>query len=425
MKHRDITHSRTTDPGRHVLSAFGTGNRRGYTRGTPRFSLLVCGLLFLLSGVSGGAAEPPKTEPRDRKPTPRQWFRTAGQKKFDGLTDLVKLNKRIKVVKPKKRQGPLRTRVRLATAKKVWSCQNCPWIRKTEELSKESDRKLDAGEFRCPECGSQDVKLIPQTAAALQFQSLSKNLIPNHSFERGRWWPYKWEPVDGLGSFWVKGGTDGNRCMKFNTNVLESQWLPHNSSVITNIRKLQEQTHGRAQHRKKNPLPQPPKRKPTSPPYYDTVGGLHGIHYKGPYIPVEPGAIYRVTVDAKVEPKGGAKVFVKGFIDLPYKTREGPRILKRNAYRAPMDLKGLSTEWKRFSRLLHPAHSKSSIDAKPVQPEWLQVQLYSYWPPGTYWWDNVKLEIIGYEKVRGPDGEIPQETETEDAKGMQDGFPVF
>lgn len=382
-------------------------------------------LLTLLIGSVCRAAGPPDVQPRETKPTARQWFRTAGKKKLDGLAGPIELNERIEVVKPQKRKEPLRTPVRLATAKEVWSCQQCPWVRNTDELSKESDRKLDAGTFTCPDCGSKNVKLIPQSAAALQFKAISKNLVPNHSFERGRWWPYKWEPVDGLGSFWVRGGTDGQRCMKFNTNVLEGQWLPYSSKIITGIRKLQERTHGRAQQLKENPLPEPPERKPTSPPYYDTVGGLHGIHYKGPYIPVEPGAIYRVTVDARVEPKGGAKVFVKGFVDLPYKTRQGPMILKRNAYRAPMDLKGLSKQWKRFSRVFHPAQTKSTIKAKPVHPEWLQVQLYSYWPPGTYWWDNVKLEIIGYEKIRGPDGEIPQRIESEEPKDMQDGFPVF
>ncbi len=355
----------------------------------------------------------------------RNWFRRTGKKRFDGLTAPATLNKKIKVRRPQRREKLPESSVALSDGKKVWVCGGCAWIRTTDKFSRESEKKLQNGSFRCPHCGNGDITKMSRTRSALQFKAISKNLIPNHSFERGRWWPSSWEPVDRLGTFWVKGGTDGKKCMKFNTNLLESQWLPYHSRIIQRIRKLQARTGGGAQKQKKNPLPAPPDPKPTSPPYYDTVAGLHGIHYKGPFIPVQPGAIYRITVDAKVSQKGGAKVFVKGFVDRPYKTRRGLMVIKRNAYRAPMNLDGLSQNWKRFSRVFHPARSQSTIDDQPVQPEWLRVQLYSYWPPGTYWWDNVKLEIIGYEKLPERGASARDEGQQQDKPKMKGGFPVF
>ena len=216
--------------------------------------------------------------------------------------------------------------------------------------------------------------------------------------------------------------------MKFNTDLVEAQWLPFNAKIITGIRKLQERTNWRAQYLDKCPLPTPPDPWPTKAPFYDTVAGLHGIHYKGPYVKCEPGAIYRVTVDCRVDKAGGAKVFTKGFIDQTRQTTEGVQTLKRNAYRAPLSLHGLSTRWHRFSRVLNPARTKSTYGAKPVLPEWLQVQLYSYWPPDNYYWDNVKLEIIGYEEIGNPDaGDDPKEIELkmEKLKTMDGDFPVF
>jgi Zn finger protein HypA/HybF involved in hydrogenase expression len=401
---------------RHTLWAFRIRIRD--------FVLIAC-LLGLLPPVSPTWSGEGRA--RERRANPTGWARTSGHKIFDVETHPSELNKKINVVQPQKLEGPFQFDIPTRTGNKVWVCEKCGRILPPEEITHQNIAKLEKGEFTCPRCDSRQFEFIPETRAALQLKAISKNLVPNGSFERGRWWPYLWEPVDRLGSFWVEGGTTGRRCMKFNTDLVEKQWLPFSSKIITSIRKLQERTGGRAQQLDHCPLPDPPKPKASTAPYYDTVAGLHGIHYKGPYIPLQPGAIYRVSVDVRCEPHGGAKVFVKGFYDQERKTTEGLQTLKRNAYRAPMSLHGLNTKWKRFARIFRPARSKSTYKGHPMQPEWLQVQLYSYWPPGNYWWDNVKLEIVGYEKIDMPGmkaREKPQRIE-EGPKGTDDGFPVF
>lgn len=407
-----------------------------YTESLPRdmclfanrtFLLCLCIFVVLPGLIRAEGSDSTQTESggTSTDKTRQQWFRHSDDKIFNGLTSPEKLNKRIETQRPARHNSVPDAPIPLSAGKEVWSCADCSWIRTTDAFSRESEKKLRNDTFHCPRCDGTNVRRMPRTQAALQFKAISENLVPNNSFERGRWWPYLWEPVDGLGTFWAKGGTDGEKCMKFNTDLIESQWLPYHSRILKSIRQLQEETHGKAQEQETNPLPTPPDPEATSAPYYDTVAGLHGIHYKGPFIPVEPGAIYRITVDARVDERGGAKVFVKGFVDQSFKTRDGNRIIKRNAYRAPMNLDGLGREWKRFSRIFHPARSKSTIDDRSIQPEWLQIQLYSYWPPDTYWWDNVKLEIIGYEKLPDHGNKSENSSQKAEPAETKDGFPIY
>ena len=266
----------------------------------------------------------------------------------------------------------------------------------------------------------------------MQKKVLSANLVSNPSFEQGRYWPRNWEPVDRLGTLWVKGGSQGKRCVKLDTNIQDAQWVAWNSKVIIAVRELSEKTPGGAQSLPTNPLPDPPERQPTAPPYYSTVAGLHGIHYRSDYIRLKPRAIYRFSVDSRCDDvvTGGSvarKVFVKGFFDQRMKSETGKEVvLKRNAYRARIDLGQPGDKWKRYAFVFHPARSKSLRKGKPIQPEWLQVQLYAYWPPGSAYFDNVRLEIVGYEELQPP---APKQGKTTQArpepKLTEDEFPVF
>ncbi len=271
-----------------------------------------------------------------------------------------------------------------------------------------------------------DVPLAPGAEEALQWKALSSNLLQNPSFEAGRYWPYAWDPVDNLGTFWAKGGTDGERCVRCCTDVLDKQWVEWNDKVILIVREATKRAGGEPQGLSSNPMPPPPLRAPTTPPYYDTVAGLHGIHYRSAFVGIEPGAIYRLSLDARTD-AGTPKVFVKGFIDQTRKTDQGVQVLKRNAYRAEATLYGCSGEWRRFSRVFHPARSKSTYKGRPIQPEWLRVELYASWPPGNYYFDNVRLEIIGYEGIQNSPGsqQEPKQQETVPPKRMEGGFPVF
>jgi len=259
--------------------------------------------------------------------------------------------------------------------------------------------------------------------------ALSPNLVPNPSFEKGRYWPYEWEACDKFGVMWARGGTDGKRYIKLDTMIIEAQWLPWNMKVIEEWGKLNERTKGKPQSVPRDPVPTPPNKQPCTAPYYDTVGGLHGVHYKGPFVKAKRGAIYRVMVDARADTVGGPGAFVwfKGFMDETRRMEGGMTTLKRNAYRYQCKLHGLGKQWKRFAWEAHPALSKSTYKNKPTQPDWYQVQLYGYWGPGIYEFDNVRLDIIGYEEVAHTIANQPKPKKLKTSKPKRDdgGFPVF
>jgi hypothetical protein len=198
------------------------------------------------------------------------------------------------------------------------------------------------------------------------------------------------------------------------------------------------------------------------------VGGNHGIHYRCEFIRVAPGAIYRLSLDARNTCGGEPMVFVKGFFDRPrmndtfeprapsahtdthsmrrteflnspYRvhlcaakppvvkdmmTESGEQVLKREIYRVERTLHGSDGEWRRFATVFHPALSKSTVEGKPKQPEWLRVELYAYWPVGVYEFDNVRLEIVGHEEIQPPPA--PAKEPEKPAKPLKDDeFPVF
>jgi hypothetical protein len=237
-----------------------------------------------------------------------------------------------------------------------------------------------------------------KSSELMKMPSLSGNLLSNGSFEKGRWWPEGWWPTDGLASAWVEGGTDGKRCMKVFTGVEDSQWIKHEKLVRATIDALTAKGID-PQKLAKNPLPPTPTPKLAGGAKYSAVGGIHGVHYRSEYITCEPGAVYRFSVDCRNGGRGAPRVFIKGFFDHKMKTAKGEEIVRRNAYKAPMILDPCSKEWRRYARLLHPSLSTSTLDKKKLKTEYLQVQLYSYWPVGNYFWDNVKLEIVGREEV--------------------------
>lgn len=270
----------------------------------------------------------------------------------------------------------------------------------------------------------------PESRDALEYRALSPNLIKNGNFEHGRYWPYCWEPIDRLCILWDEsGGTDGKRCLRMDTNVLESQAVPWNSKVRALIDKLSEKTNGKPQSVKENPLPAPPAKRPTKPPYYDTVAGIHGVLYLSDPYKLLPGAIYRVTLDVRSERgQGNPILFVKGYFK--YKGRW------RNCGRLQMKLQGCSKDWRRFSVVFHPSRWSNLFGDFAARPEVLKIQLYSYWQPGNYYFDNVQMHIVGFEKykqLRNPtpvdvkkmDEPKPEKPSRSDQDLKEGDFPVF
>jgi len=284
------------------------------------------------------------------------------------------------------------------------------------------------GEFRAPDGVLYDNE---ESDRLMQMKSLSGNLLSNGGFELGRYWPSGWQATDGLSTFWVGGASEGRRCMRLFTNVLREQWNDHDTRVRHTVDAIVKAGRD-PQKLPTSPLPPPPERLPTRPPYYDTVGGLDGVHYRSEYIKCEPGAIYRFSVDARNEGKGEPRVFIKGFFDQKMKTANGVEVVRRNSYRAPMILDPCGEQWRRYVRLFHPSRSKSTLGAKPLPTEYIQVQLYAYWPVGNYYFDNVRIDIVGREAPEQPEAEQqpaepePDEKEQEEPPKLDEhGFPIF
>ena len=161
-----------------------------------------------------------------------------------------------------------------------------------------------------------------------------ENLVRNGDFEKGGKSPDGWEPVDGLGIFWVEDKSPTGKCIMFDTMVEEPQYR-----------------QWRAQFEKGAPAKNAPKKIPPRPPYYGTIGGTVGAHLYSDPVPIKQGKVYRVDFDYKAR-KGETKVFVKGYA--PFLNPDGS-ITHREVYRRQINLypETDGMEWEHDARLIH------------------------------------------------------------------------
>jgi hypothetical protein len=151
---------------------------------------------------------------------------------------------------------------------------------------------------------------------------------------------------------------------------------------------------------------------------YGSVAGLEGVHFNSDWLRAEAGARYWLVADVK-KPGGTPKVFVKGFADwsahadgLPELslverklTPEAFAVLepnrrkalvaedarahgdhyRREVYRWYLNCRGGGADWVHYAAPFPPR------GGLPRNVQWLQIQVYAYWPPGTYFFDNVYL----------------------------------
>ncbi len=240
-------------------------------------------------------------------------------------------------------------------------------------------------------------------------KQLGKPINVNGSFDDGA---KGWDAPDGVSTFLEKGPKGRGTVLRVRTDLKRGPWLAYRKA----LRKGQADPNN------------PPKiARDTS---YASVAGLEGVHYRGEWVQATPGQRYWMLADCKG--RGGAKVFLKGFGDVP-KTADGlpesslaelgltPREfaglpeakrkkliasdLKRNpmryvreVYRWYLNCGESKGEWMHFAAPVPPR------GGLPANVKWLQVQVYSYWPPGEYLWDNVHL-------YRDPTQKAPRKVE--------------
>lgn len=212
---------------------------------------------------------------------------------------------------------------------------------------------------------------------AAESRRRGRNLVKGGDFERGdRKSPAGWQRPDGLTSFWVKADRKHGRSIRIDTDVLNSQF------------RAREDEMQKALEEKREPAP-PPTKKPTRPPKYDTVAGNDGVHFVSDRIPIDPAKHYRLEVDARVEGKAAPKVWIKGYARI--RSRGGVR--DRIVWKKALDCVGADREWSTFTTVF-PRTTRI-----PARVEYVRIQLYPYWPPAVYWFDNVRLTEIDREEA--------------------------
>lgn len=216
------------------------------------------------------------------------------------------------------------------------------------------------------------------------------NLLPNGDFESGTDSPDGWQRIDGLSSFWIDdpAGKRG-KIIKFDSDVTQAQayqwWAKIAEGASPN---------------------DAPAKQPTVEPKYDTLAGLDGVWYYSDPVPVEPGKKYWLSLDVKGP---GILVWLVGYPEKPdtsfgadqgafqqnraeakkpveRQQRRRPAFIHKYVWKGQMPAGG-ADEWKTYTRR-----------AKPFDPtgntpnvRYVRVLIFPFWPPATYYVDNVRL----------------------------------
>lgn len=225
------------------------------------------------------------------------------------------------------------------------------------------------------------------------------NLVFNGDFERGEGRaPEGWTAPDNLTVFWDSRGVSG-KCIRMDTDVYRREWEEH----------------------RRNPE-RPFVKTPTSGTRYDTVGGTTGVAVYSRPIPVEPDAYYELSFD--VRGRGEPFIFVKGYWkcgpqDLhamgrkmffkPFKPGPSFSLVamgtsgeeKRaphpgdyiKCYRRRLVARVENPdEWRRFRTVI-------KLDAER-RVEVVLLELYAFWPPGDFFFDNVSFRKVTEEDAK-------------------------
>jgi len=227
------------------------------------------------------------------------------------------------------------------------------------------------------------------STAAEPPKTRGENLVPNGEFEAGKNTPDGWQTIDGLSSFWVDDPDPAHgKVIKLDTDVLQSQGYEWWAKIVKGADPKQA-----------------PAKLPTVEPKFDTLAGLDGVWFWSDFMPVERGKRYWLTVDVKGT---GMKVFLRGYPEKTstdfgadegafqgylkelagqFENKRGRKaFIKKYTWDGWMPAGG-SDQWQTYSRREMPFDpTKNTPNVRFVR-----VMLYPYWPPATYYVDNVRL----------------------------------
>jgi hypothetical protein len=196
----------------------------------------------------------------------------------------------------------------------------------------------------------------------------------NPEFEQGSGdKPVGWERVNGLGTFWVELGDGRGKGIRFDTAIPEGEYLAW-------LKKWKDGA----------PAKNAPKKSKhdTS---YGAIGGTYGVHFYSDYYPIKPGMRYRISADSK---GGGGdfffpKIFVKGYVKM---TDKFGKEAWRMVYETYLSCRIGKDKWRHYWLRFNPYRALGKIPIKKLhRPTHVRILLYCYWPPGEYFFNNVRL----------------------------------
>lgn len=258
--------------------------------------------------------------------------------------------------------------------------------------------------------------LLPAAAAVLPADG---NLMANGDFEQAgdtHDSPRHWQSIDRLVFYWQSDPS-----------------MPSRGKVIridTDVDQKQAYAWWVKRYIRNASLSDAPQKIATTGPKYDTIAGLDGGFYWSDFIRIKPGRAYKVLIDARGP---SSKVFIRGYdtqVPLSF-ADESPAVQEifREAKGEPsLDAKGKplkyrlryryttwfpvggSDQWQTYThdRPRHPTGRELTENVR-----FIRIALYPYWPPGEYWYDNVRV----YEVDPLPDGGKPAADEADFEEG--------
>jgi len=213
-----------------------------------------------------------------------------------------------------------------------------------------------------------------------------------------------WDAPDNAGTFIEpdpRGG--GRKVLRLQTDLERDKWLEYRRKLRLGL---------------VSPGNPPKLKKDTS---YGSVAGLEGVHYRSAWIKASPGQRYWLTAEMKGKTAGifFPKIFVKGYqewaqhadalselslVELKMTPRQfaaltparrkelikadaakHPDRYRRECYRWYLACRNTEGQWRKYADPFPP------VGGLPGNVKWLRIEIYAYWPPGAYLFDNVHM----------------------------------
>ncbi len=212
-----------------------------------------------------------------------------------------------------------------------------------------------------------------------------------------------WEPPDGAATFIEAGPSGRGKVLRVRTDLERAPYIEYRRKLRFGLTDTSN----------------PPKiGRDTS---YGSMAGLEGIYYRSKWLQATPGQRYWLIADMKGKTAGifFPKIFVKGFADwsdqadaLPEESlvklkitardfsnlpaarrkamiaedaRKHPERYRREVWRWYLACNNEENTWRHYAAPFPPA------GGLPKNVQFLRIDIYTYWPPGTYYFDNVQL----------------------------------